>query len=208
MAVAACSRNAPATLGAHTRSMPSRVRAATIPSPVTPAACTTPRNGRPVSSAAATSRSATPAEAISPATKSDLGAICKVGEFPSLIVRRIGSTVEDEPPRAAFGKPPRDDHAQAAQAAGDDVRTIRADNGFAGLMLVCIEGRTREPFNISTLRPAGRSHRLSPATPVHSSTPRRGSPGRPLRPDRREWRRHPVRRPEHEPLRRGTASCG
>ena len=66
--MASCSRKAPAALGVHTRSRLSLLRLATIWSSITAAPWMTPRNGSPVSSAAVTSRSATPGAPISPRT--------------------------------------------------------------------------------------------------------------------------------------------
>ena len=152
VAVTSCSRKAPAALGAHTRSRLSVLRAATRPSSRTAAACTTPRNGSPVSSAAVTSCSATPGEAMSPSHEDDFGAAFEVGKAPPLLVGGTGPAVENDASGAAVDEPARDDHAQPAETAGDDVRAVRTDNRVTLAFAQC---RAREPFDVSVLPPPG-----------------------------------------------------
>ena len=202
--VAACSRNAPATLGAHTRSMlfPGEGGHDTVAgharsvhdSPQWPSGLLGSRH-QPLRHSRLRRYRLTQRRF----RRRSQGRRGRA----SLIIRGIGSTVEDEPPRAALSKPPRDDHAQAAQASGDDVRAIRADDGL--VPAVCIERRTREPFDISTPVPP-RDHIVSRRR-LQFTHQRRDDVVRGIQIDEGGAYIRLAGR-GHGPLRRGTASYG
>ena len=159
----ACSRKAPAALGAQTRSRLSLLRAATIWSSITAAPCTTPRRASPVSSAAVTSRSATPGAAISPGTT----AICARSSSSARTVR-CSSEGSDRP--LSTTRPAPLSTSQRATTRPIPPRppvTMYEPSGrTTGSCLRRTERRAREPFDIPAARRARRSHRRYRPTPA------------------------------------------
>ncbi len=92
--VARWSSRAPVALGRHTFSRRAAERVATVASSTTAAACTTPRSGCPVPSAARTRVSATPGSARSPRTTSTRVPNSRVNASSSVRVAAPGALRE------------------------------------------------------------------------------------------------------------------
>ena len=128
-AVAWCRCQAPCTLGAQSRSMSSSVMLARVASSTTAAACSTPRSGSPVAVAAATSRAAVSGSAMLPHSTSISAPEARIRAMVFCdLGTRLGATGEHDPPTTLRGHHRGKEQPEAAQAAGDEVGAVAAED--------------------------------------------------------------------------------
>ena len=116
------------TFGANTRLAAESVIFSTISSARTMALCRTPASRKPAFSTACTSRSAVSGSAMSPVTTSiRCPAALRSAMAAGNIIAGSRTSVQDNQSRALLGQPARDDEAETAHAADDEVAAVAAD---------------------------------------------------------------------------------